>query len=90
MKSTDDRHARKCGHVYVVVCIRFITVNDNKKNLKTLLSNKPRRTRVSECICKFHCSSIRRPKFPNFSILRLLCKCMNILCKILAQVFHQI
>lgn len=90
MKSTDDRHARKCGHVYVVVCIRFITVNDNKKNLKTLLSNKSRRIRVSECICKFHCSSIRRPKFPNFSILRLLCKCMNILCKILAQVFHQI
>ena len=90
MKSADDRHARKCGHVYVVVCIRFITVNDNKKNLKTLLSNKSRRIRVSECICKFHCSSIRRPKFPNFSILRLLCKCMNILCKILAQVFHQI
>ena len=90
MKSTDDRHARKCGHVYVVVCIRFITVNDNKKNLKTLLSNKSRRIRVSECICKFHRSSIRRPKFPNFSILRLLCKCMNILCKILAQVFHQI
>lgn len=90
MKSTDDRHARKCGHVYVVVCIRFITVNDNKKNLKTLLSNKSRRIRVSECICKFHCSSIRRPKFPNFSILRVLCKCMNILCKILAQVFHQI
>lgn len=90
MKSTDDRHARKCGHVYVVVCIRFITVNDNKKNLKTLLSNKSRRIRVSECICKFHCSSIRRPKFPNFSVLRLLCKCMNILCKILAQVFHQI
>ena len=48
MKSTDDRHARKCGHVYVVVCIRFITVNDNKKNLKTLLSNKSRRIRVSE------------------------------------------
>lgn len=90
MKSTDDRHARKCGHVYVVVCIRFITMNDNKKNLKTLLSNKSRRIRVSECICKFHCSSIRRPKFPNFSVLRLLCKCMNILCKILAQVFHQI
>ena len=89
MKSADDRHVRKCGHVYVVVD-RFITMNDNKKNLKTLLSNKPRRTRVSECKCKFHRSSIRRPKYANFSILRLLCKCMNILCKILAQVFHQI
>lgn len=47
MKSADDRHVRKCGHVYVVVD-RFITMNDNKKNLKTLLSNKPRRIRVSE------------------------------------------
>ena len=28
-------------YVYVVVCIRFITVNDNKKNLKTLLVINP-------------------------------------------------
>ena len=65
MKSSDDHHAQKCGHAYMVVD-RFFAMNDNKKNLKTLLGNQSRRFRVSERKCKGQCNSILRPSFANF------------------------